>query len=90
MKTPAMTIENAFGPLVRAIVQEVLGELGHGQTDAAQRRLYSPEEAAAYLALSKREIYNMIAGGRLPAVQHGRRKMVDIRDLEEWVDEKKR
>lgn len=57
--------------------------------DATNRRLLSIEEAAAYLNLSKREIYKMAATAELPAVTHGRRKMIDIRDLEDWIDRSK-
>jgi excisionase family DNA binding protein len=57
---------------------------------ATNRRLLSIEESAAYLSLSKREVYNMIARGELPAVSHGRRKMLDILDLDQWIDRNKR
>jgi excisionase family DNA binding protein len=53
--------------------------------DATNRRLLSIEECAVYLSLSKREIYNMIATRELLAVAHGRRKMLDIRDLDAWI-----
>ena len=55
-------------------------------SDVTNRRLLSIEEGAVYLSLSKREIYNMIATGELPAVTHGRRKMLDIRDLDVWIE----
>jgi excisionase family DNA binding protein len=54
-------------------------------SQVTNRRLLSITEGATYLALSKREIYNMIGTGDLPAVKHGRRKMLDIRDLDEWI-----
>jgi excisionase family DNA binding protein len=38
-----------------------------------------------YLALSEREIYNMIANKDLSGVRHGRRLMLDIRDLDVWI-----
>jgi excisionase family DNA binding protein len=74
------------------VVQQVLNEMREPQEQPANgaRRLLSPEEAGGYLSLSKREVYNMIAAGKLPAVQHGRRKMVDIRDLETWIANNKR
>jgi len=53
--------------------------------DATNRRLFTIEECAAYLSLSEREIHYMIARRQLPAVSHGRRKMLDIRDLDEWI-----
>jgi excisionase family DNA binding protein len=58
-------------------------------SDATNRRLLSIEEAAVYLSLSKREIYNMIANHDLPAVTHGRRKMLDIEDLAQWIKRNK-
>jgi excisionase family DNA binding protein len=58
-------------------------------SEVSNRRLLSVEEAATYLSLSKREVYNMLASGDLRAVRHGRRKMLDIRDLDEWIARKK-
>jgi excisionase family DNA binding protein len=58
-------------------------------SEATNRRLLSAEEAAVYLSLSKRELYNMIANHQLAAVKHGRRKMLDIRDLDEWIERNK-
>lgn len=43
------------------------------------------QEAAVYLALSEREVYNMIANKELNGVRHGRRLMLDIRDLDVWI-----
>jgi excisionase family DNA binding protein len=54
-------------------------------SEATNRRLFSIEECAVYLSLSKREIYNMIATAQLPEVKHGRRTMLDIQDLNEWI-----
>lgn len=54
-------------------------------SDVSPRRLLTAQETAIYLALSEREIYNMIANDELSAVRHGRRLMIDIRDLEQWV-----
>jgi excisionase family DNA binding protein len=54
-------------------------------SDVSPRRLMSVQEAAVYLALSEREIYNMIANKELSGVRHGRRLMLDIRDLDAWI-----
>ena len=54
-------------------------------SDISSRRLLTVQEAAVYLALSEREVYNMLANKDLNRVRHGRRLMVDIRDLEEWI-----
>jgi excisionase family DNA binding protein len=58
-------------------------------SDLSPRRLLSAQEAGIYLALSEREIYNMIANKELTGVRHGRRLMIDIRDIEQWIDCKK-
>jgi excisionase family DNA binding protein len=58
--------------------------------EATNRRLFSIEEATVYLALSRREIYNMIASDELPAVKHGRRTLLDIQNLNEWIEQAKK
>jgi len=58
-------------------------------SEATNRRLFSVEEAAVYLSLSKRELYNMLASGELPGVVHGRRRMLDVRDLDTWIEKNK-
>jgi excisionase family DNA binding protein len=57
--------------------------------DLSPRRLLSIEETATYLGLSEREIYNILAAKQLAGVRHGKRLMVDIRDLEKWVERHK-
>jgi excisionase family DNA binding protein len=54
-------------------------------TDGLSRRLLTVRNSAEYLALSEREIYNMISEQELVGVRHGRRLMLDIRDLDEWI-----
>jgi excisionase family DNA binding protein len=60
-----------------------------GVSDVSPRRLLTAQEAGVYLALSEREVYNMIANSQLVGVRHGRRLMIDIRDIEKWIDLKK-
>jgi excisionase family DNA binding protein len=69
---------------VEAAVRKVLNI-----SEATNRRLLSIEETAVFLSLSKREVYNMIATHELPAVTHGRRKMLDIIDLNAWIKQNK-
>lgn len=54
-----------------------------------KRRLLSTKEAAEYLTLCEREIYNMIATRQLASVRHGKRRMIDIHDLNEWITNRK-
>lgn len=61
-----------------------------GTNDGTNKRLLSIEQAATYLCLSERELYNMIANKELVAVKHGRRTMLDVRDLDQWIESNKR
>jgi excisionase family DNA binding protein len=54
-------------------------------SDVSPRRLLTVEEVAIYLTLSEREIYNMVSNGELVGVRHGKRRMIDIRDLDAWI-----
>ena len=54
-----------------------------------RRRLLSTKEAAEYLTLCEREIYNMIATRQLASVRHGKRRMIDIHYLDEWITNRK-
>jgi excisionase family DNA binding protein len=82
--TTTDTIQRAIEQAVEAGVRKALNV-----NEATNRRLLSVEEAAVYLSLSKREVYNMIANQELSVVAHGRRKMLDIRDLDQWIERKK-
>jgi excisionase family DNA binding protein len=57
--------------------------------DIPPRRLVTIKETAIYLAISEREVYKMLANNELLGVRHGRRLMIDIRDLESWIDSHK-
>jgi excisionase family DNA binding protein len=83
---------DAFANFVRAIAREVLQEFAGNsrQSTSTKPKLISVKEAAEYLAISKREVYNMIANRELRAVVHGRRKMLERADLQLWVEENKR
>jgi excisionase family DNA binding protein len=61
----------------------IKGAMGVG--DVSPRCLLTAQEAGVYLALSEREVYNMIANSQLVGVRHGRRLMIDIRDIEKWM-----
>jgi excisionase family DNA binding protein len=79
---------DAFQHLIEEAV-EVAVRRALNVSDATNRRLLSIEEGSVYLSLSKRELYNMIANGDLQAVTHGRRKMLDIQDLDQWITRNK-
>jgi len=54
-----------------------------------KKRLYSIDEAAAYLGRSRWSIREMLWAGKLPYVKDGRRILVDKRDMWAWIKENK-
>ena len=84
-----MSSSDAFQQVIEQAVEAAVRK-ALNISEATNRRLLSIEETAVYLSLSKREVYNMIANEELPAVTHGRRKMLDIFDLNRWIEQNKK
>jgi len=82
------TAGDAFAEVIERAVEAAIRK-ALNLSEATNRRLMTIEETALYLSLSKREVYNMIATHELPAVTHGRRKMVDLVDLNQWIERNK-
>jgi excisionase family DNA binding protein len=80
---------DAFSQVIEQAVAAGVRKAFDGVNEGTNRRLLSVEQAATYLCLSKRELYNMVANKALVAVKHGRRTMVDIRDLDRWISQNK-
>jgi excisionase family DNA binding protein len=54
-----------------------------------QKRLYSVKEAAPYLGRSVTALREMLWAGKLPYIKDGRRILLDIRDIDEWIEKSK-
>jgi len=87
-RVPVSNPTDAFTQVVRQAVESGIRK-ALNVSDTTNRRLLSVKEAASYLSLSERELYNMLANCQLRAVRHGRRTMFDIRDLDEWIERNK-
>lgn len=81
---PSAASADPLRQMIRAACEDAI-KSALNIADISPRRLLSVEETAAYLNLSEREVYNLIAAKELVGVRHGRRLMIDIRDLEEWI-----
>jgi excisionase family DNA binding protein len=53
------------------------------------RRLRTVEQSAEYLALSMKSIHEMLTNHKLAGVKFGRKTMLDIRDLDQWIERNK-
>jgi excisionase family DNA binding protein len=61
----------------------------HSPTVRAAKRLYSIKEASIYLGRTVWAVREMIWAGKLPCIKDGRRILLDIRDMDDWVDKNK-
>lgn len=53
------------------------------------KRLYTVPEAAFYLGRTVDALREIIWSGRLPCVKDGRRVLLDVRDLDDFIDRNK-
>lgn len=53
------------------------------------KRLYTVREAARYLGISRWSVRALIASGKLQCVRQGRRILVDILDMNRYIEDKK-
>ena len=58
-------------------------------SDCLAKRLYTIPEAAIYLGRSPGAVRSLIWSGKLPAVRDGKRILVDIHDMDRWVEANK-
>lgn len=79
---------DAFADVIAARVLSRLPEVGHAKGRPV-RRLLSVDEAAVYLGRSKDAVQHLIQADKLPVVRSDRRTMLDIRDLDEWIENNK-
>ncbi len=77
-----------FSQMVRTACEEAIKGILK-QPEFSSRRLLSIEEAATYLNVCAREVYNMLSSKQLASVRHGSRQMLDVRDLDAWIEARK-
>ena len=56
---------------------------------AIPKRLYSIPEAAVYLGRTVWAVREMLWAGKVPFVKDGRRLLIDIRDMDTWIESSK-
>lgn len=53
------------------------------------KRLFSIKEGAIYLGRSEWAFREMLWAGKMPYVKDGKRILIDINDMNEWIDQSK-
>jgi excisionase family DNA binding protein len=93
MQEGCMTMEGNISDAIGAVIERAVDagvRKALNMSAATNRRPLSIEESAVYLALSRREVYNMLSTKEFPVVNRGRKKMIDIQDLNCWIERNKR
>ena len=55
--------------------------------DKPNKRLYNIPEAGQYLGRTVWAVREMIYGGKIPYIRDGRRMLLDIIDMDSWIEE---
>src|SRR5438128_1527481 len=85
-----MDLRAKSGPSTRDPGQDHRRPGGYGELGLIERRLLSPEQAAAYLGLRSRfAVYRLVSSGQLPALRLANKLRVDLRALELLNDKAK-
>ncbi len=59
------------------------------QKDRPAKRLYDLKEASLYLGRTVCALREMIWAGKLPVVKDGRRILLDVYDMDRWIEQSK-
>lgn len=60
------------------------------ETSNINKRLLSIKEAGIYLSRSPWTVAEMVRTGKLPYLKDGKRKFLDIQDINNWIETNKR
>jgi excisionase family DNA binding protein len=63
--------------------------MARSSPERPRKRLYTINQAAEYLGRSPWAVRSMIWTGKLPAVRDGKRLLLDVHDLDRWIEASK-
>jgi excisionase family DNA binding protein len=85
-----ITAEQMMVAAIDAVRQRVVKEMAAQSPKAApQRRLLTAKEAGVYLGRSEAAVRQMIFKKQIPVVRDGRNVRIDVRDLDDRIDDLK-
>ncbi len=82
-------IDALLDDLANRVAAKLRDQLADHRGIKIMPRLLTVEEAAIYLGRTKEAVQHLIAAGKLPAVRSDRRRFLDVRDLDRWIDSSK-
>ena len=76
--------------LLDELAERIAEKLRENQVGTPNKsRLLSIEDAAEYIGRTKVGMNHLIAAGKIPVVRADRRVMLDVRDLDHWIEHNK-
>jgi excisionase family DNA binding protein len=85
----AAVLNGLIEALAEKVAERLSRERNVGNGTQRTARLLTLKEAAAYLSLSLSTVKNMLVSSELRVVSRGGRRMVDINDLDVWIERHK-
>ncbi len=67
----------------------MLVKKGGQQERDKESRLLDYKSAMSYLSLSYSSVRTLVLNGQIPHVKYGRRVLIDVRDLDKWIEQNK-
>lgn len=61
----------------------------HSPSQKLTKRLYSIPEAGQYLGRTVWAVREMVYAGKIPYIRDGRRMLLDIHDMDAWIERNK-
>jgi hypothetical protein len=77
---------NPFAPMVEAIADAVLARLRPALDIHVKPRLFTIDQAAVYIGRTPKAVRCLADNGAFPMVRSDGRIMLDVRDLDSWID----
>jgi excisionase family DNA binding protein len=84
-----VTLDSIIESLASAVAAKLRGHSGgseHAGSSSIAPRLLSVNQAAVYLGRSKEAVQHMVAARKLPVVRDGRRVLLDVQELDRWIE----
>ena len=75
--------------LIDALAERIVAKLAKHNAGSAGARLLTVEAAAEYIGRTRPGMDHLIAAGKIPTVRADRRVMIDVRDLDTWIENNK-
>jgi excisionase family DNA binding protein len=69
--------------------QDIKAQGIHNPSCHIPKRLYNLQEGAIYLGRTVGAVREMLWAGKIPFVKDGKRILIDIKDMDEWIDRNK-